>query len=229
MVVTGRTAGSERVVEPEAVALRYLVGDIRESRRTLVGGDNQVGVFAVAPDHALRSDDFAFDHVVGDIQQTTDELAVTLDAGLHDDVAIAVRHALAEEPALGPGRNDDRVLDHLRLHQPEHLRAEVFAAVRPAQAAARNVAATQVYTLDVRREDEDLVLRPRQRCFRQFRGVQLDRNATPVAVEVSRQVEIAAQGCADRPGKCVEDTIFVDVLCLAQVPRSRATACGGCW
>ena len=38
--------------------------------------------------------------------------------------------------ALGTGRDDNRILDHLRLDQPQHLGAEVLAPVGPAQAAA---------------------------------------------------------------------------------------------
>ena len=44
------------------------------------------------------------------------------------------------KPPLAPRRHDHRVLHLLRLHQAEDLGAEVFAAVRPADAAARDAA-----------------------------------------------------------------------------------------
>ena len=52
-------------------------------------------------------------------------------------LATAVRRrALDHEPALGADRDDQRVLDHLRLHQAEDLGAEVLAA-GPTTAARR--------------------------------------------------------------------------------------------
>ncbi len=49
VVVAGRAAGGECVVEPEIVALRDFVRDVRESRSALVGGDNEIRVVAIAP------------------------------------------------------------------------------------------------------------------------------------------------------------------------------------
>jgi hypothetical protein len=59
-----------------------------------------------------------------------------------------------DEAALRADRHDDRVLDHLRLHQAQHLGAEILAPVRPAQAAARHAAAAQVDAFHARRIDE---------------------------------------------------------------------------
>ena len=64
-------------------------------------------------------------------------------------VEYAQLHLGAQRVALGgrrcaartrpwPDRHDHGVLDHLGLHQPEHLGAVVLAAVRPADAAARD-------------------------------------------------------------------------------------------
>src|SRR6202012_3943706 len=72
-----------------------------------------------------------------------------------------VGQPLADEAALGAGRDDDRVLDLLRLDQAEHLGAEVLEPVRPAQAAARDPAEAQVHRLQPGRVDEDLELGPR--------------------------------------------------------------------
>ena len=46
VVVAGRAAGGERVAEPEAVLDRDRVRDVREGRRALVGGDDEVRVVA---------------------------------------------------------------------------------------------------------------------------------------------------------------------------------------
>ena len=72
--------------------------------------------------------------VVGQVEQAADEGLV---AG-HDLLGQRPRGcaggALHHEAALRPDRHDHRVLHHLRLHQAEHLGAEVLAPVRPADA-----------------------------------------------------------------------------------------------
>ena len=54
VVVAGRAAGREGVVEPEAVVGRQAVGDVGELRRALVGGDDEVGVVLVVAHDAVR-------------------------------------------------------------------------------------------------------------------------------------------------------------------------------
>ena len=51
------------------------------------------------------------------------------------------RRSLEHEAALGTHRDDQGVLDHLGLHQAQDLSAEVLAAIGPADAAARDLAA----------------------------------------------------------------------------------------
>src|SRR5690606_15788541 len=67
----------------------------------------------------------------------------------------------ADEAALRAVRHDHGVLHLLRFHQPEDLRAEILAPVRPADAAARDAARAQVHALDALRVDVDLEHRPR--------------------------------------------------------------------
>ena len=106
------------------------------------------------------------------------------------------RRPLDDEAALGADRHDQRVLDHLRLHQPEDLGAEVLAPVRPAHPAARDPAAAQVHALDARRVDEDLELRPRQRQHRDLRRVELERQ---VRVRLPSAPCLEVVGPQDRP------------------------------
>jgi hypothetical protein len=68
---------------------------------------------------------------------------------------------LTKKPPFEPTGTITGVLHHLRLHQAEHFRAEVLAAVRPAQAAARDRAEAQVHALDEGRVHEDLAVGPR--------------------------------------------------------------------
>ena len=134
-------------------------------------------------DGVRRVDDGAVDEVVGQVEQAADERPVAL----HDLVAQALevgRRPLDDEAALGPRRHDDRVLDHLRLHQSEDLGAEVLPPVAPAQPAAGDRAAAQVDALDPRPAHPDLVAWPRQRQLGDRRRIELERDGQPVAVVV---------------------------------------------
>ena len=73
VVVAGGAARRERVVEPEVIALRYLIRDVRERRRAFVGGNDEIGIVAVTPDDSLGRHDLAVDDIVRDIQQPADE------------------------------------------------------------------------------------------------------------------------------------------------------------
>ena len=156
VVVTHRSAGGECVAEPEAVVSRNAVGDVREGRRALVGRHHQIGVVLVMAHQLRRWHDGTAHHVVGQVKQTAQEQAVAAYAFGQIRFAFASRGRLLEhKAAFGADRNDNGVLDLLRLHQAEDFGAEIFAPVGPAQAAARNLAATQMHTFDTGRIDPD--------------------------------------------------------------------------
>ena len=120
------------------------------------------------------------------------------------------RRPLEHEAAFGADRDDQRVLDHLRLHQAEHLGAEVLAPVGPAEAAAGDLAAAQVHSLDPRRVDEDLEQRPRQRQDRDLRRVELDRQ---VGVGLPSAVVLEGVGADDRADhrqEAAQDAVLVE-------------------
>src|SRR5688572_22544215 len=132
VVVALAAARGEGVAEPEAARQSDRVGDVGEGRRALVGGDDEIGIVAVSDDDALGMDDPVADDIVGDREQGADEDAIGFGAFRHPGVAIRRRRQLLGiEAALGAGRHDHRVLDHLRLHQPEYLGAEIIAPVGP--------------------------------------------------------------------------------------------------
>ena len=95
------------------------------------------------------------DDVVGEVEQTADELAV---AGhtFGTELVGAGRGPLQDEAALGAGRHDHRVLDDLRLDEPEDLGAEVFASIAPPDAAAGDPAVAEVNSFDAWRAHPDL-------------------------------------------------------------------------
>ena len=125
----------------------------------------------------------AGDQVVGDVEQAADERLVAGD----DLGAVGVRvggRLLHHEAALGAGGHDHRVLHHLRLHQAEHLGAEVLAPVAPADPAAGDRAAAEVHALDPGPAHPDLVGRPRQRQLRDGGRIELEGERRTVAVVV---------------------------------------------
>ena len=209
VVVADRAARRERVAEPEAVLLRDPVGRVGERRRALVGRDDQVRVVAVVADDVPRRHDLAVRDRVGHVEQAADERAVAADDLLEQRLARG-RRALHDEAALRADRHDQRVLDHLRLHQPEDLRAEVLAPVRPAQAAARDAAAAQVHALDARRVHEDLEARPRQRDDRDARRVELERDVRLRPPVGGRLEEVRPQHRADDGVEAAQDAILVE-------------------
>ena len=158
VVVAGRAARREGVAEPVAVLQADRIGDVGEGGGALVGRDHEVGVVVVVADHARRRHDLLADPVVGDVEHAAHQgLVAGHHLGLQGGAVAAPGRLLDHEAALGADRHDHAVLDHLRLHQAEHLGAEILAPVRPADAAARDLAAAQMDAFHARRVDEDLV------------------------------------------------------------------------
>ena len=150
VVVALAAAGREGVAQPEAVFGGDAVGDVGEGGGALVGGDDEVGIVAVAADHRRPAAPLRRRHRLS-VMSSSPRIRVLVagDAlGLRAPRGrVGSGGCLTDEAALGADRDDHRVLDHLRLHQAEDLGAEVLAPVRPADAAARDLAAAQVDAL----------------------------------------------------------------------------------
>ena len=176
VVIALRAAACERIVEPEVALGSNGIGNVGKRRGALVGGDDEVRVFAIKDGHAGGMDHFAVNDVVGHRQQRADEYLV---AGLSfGQPALAILGRIGQvlgiEAALGAGRHDHRVLHALRLHQPQHFGAEIVAAVRPAQAATRHRPGAQVDALDARAVNEDLAPGQRLGQAGHLRGIDLE-------------------------------------------------------
>ena len=89
------------------------------------------------------------DDVVGQVEKAADQDLVAFD-GFGAELIVRRRRLLDDETAFRPDRDDDRVFDRLRLHQPEDLGAEILLAVGPADAAARDLAGAHMHALDAR-------------------------------------------------------------------------------
>ena len=150
---------------------------------------------------------------VGHVEQAAHECPVALDDLLEQRRAIAAgRWPLDDEASLGADGDDDGVLDRLRLHQPEHLGAEVLAPVRPADAAAGDPAAAQVHGLDARRVDEDLEHRPRLGQVGNEVGIELERQVRLRLAGGVRLEVVRAQHGADDAQEAAQDPVLVEAL-----------------
>lgn len=173
-------------------------------------------------DHVGRRHHFAFLEVVGDIEQAGNEDPVAGDRlGLDLVAATAKRQAARDEAALGADRHDHRVLHLLGLDQAEHLGAEVFLAVRPAQAAASHLAAAQVHALDARRVDEDLVLGHRPGQLRDGLRVELEAEVALVLAVAVGLVEVGPQGRLDQVEVAPQDAVLVEHLDFVEGTEDR--------
>ena len=161
VVIARRPARGEGVVQPEIALLRDAVGDVGECSGALVGRHHQIGIGHVLLDHPIRGHDVVADAVFSNVQHGGNEGFIAGDAlGLQRLAVTRQRGLLQHETALGADRYDHRILDLLRLGQPQNLGAEILAPVRPAQTAARHRPETQMYAFQPRAVDENFTEGP---------------------------------------------------------------------
>ncbi len=135
VIITGGAAGREGIVQPEAGILCQPVGRVGEGRSALVGGDDEVGIVSIEPQRIGRRDNLLANNVVGDGEERADIGLVGLCPHPEDFLARAAgRQQLGEKAAFGAHGHDDRILDLLRLDEPQHLRPVILRPVRPAEA-----------------------------------------------------------------------------------------------
>ena len=211
VVVADRAARGKGVAEPETVFLGNAVGVVRKAGGALVGGNHQIGVILVVANQVGRWHNLAADEIVGEVEQAAQKGVIAGDAFLENGIAIAARwRVLDDEAPLRADRHDHRVLDHLRLHQAQHLGAEIFHAVRPAQSATRYLAAAQVDAFDARRIDEDFPHRLRFGQAGDFLRVDLDR-VVGLGRAVAALEVVAAYGGQNGGEELAQDAVIVEV------------------
>ena len=211
MVIPLGPARGERVVQPEPVVPGHSVRGVGERGRALVGRDHEIRVLSVEDRDAFGMHHQAVHKVVGDIQQTAHERDVLL----RDLLAQCLRRrgaAPQDEPALGPIRNDDRVLDLLGLHESQHLGPVILLAIGPADPAARDQSAAQVDRLHLGRIHEDLEQRIRFRHLWHVRRPDLQAEVAAI-----RQVCVGSDGRHDRTEEPAQDPILVQRHYRAEV------------
>ena len=239
VIVADRAAGRERIVEPETMRTRDAVSDIGERRGAFIGGDNKVRVVAVVAYHVVRRHDAAIaGDVIGDVEQAVDEALVAGHALVEPRIAIdrSVGQLFAVETTFRADRHDHGVLDHLRLHQTQDFGAEVFAAIGPAQTAARDRAETQMHAFDARAANENFAIGPRLRQVRHFRRIEFEAEivgwaavgAQTVFVTAFTVVDVivGAQRRFDHIDEAAQDAVFVQAGDVIQQHFDRLTGRG---
>ena len=145
VVVADAAARGERIAKPVTVFSADRVGVVRKCGGALVGGDDEIRVVAVQPNHLRRWHHGAGDEVVGQVEQAAQVILVAGHAFFHESLAVRCGWRFFQhEPALRPDRHDDGVLHLLRLDEAEHFGSKVVWPVGPAQPTARDLAAAQV-------------------------------------------------------------------------------------
>ncbi len=217
VVVANRAARGKCITQPEAVVGGHAVGNVGEGGRALVGRHHQVGVVHVVAHHAAGGHNGALDDVVGDVQQAAEEQFVAGNALGHEGLAVTGRRCILQhEAALGSNRHDDRVLDLLGLDQTEDFGAEVFATIRPAQAAARHLATTQVHAFDPGRIHPDFKQRLGLGHARHFTRVELEAHIGLGSTVGGGLPQVGAQ-CGQHGGdKLAQDAVLVQTGHLSQ-------------
>ena len=95
--------------------------------------------------------------VVCDVQQALKESRIGADTLRANSVlTTAFWQLFGIKAALRPDRDDDRVLDLLRLDQTQHFGAKIVAPITPPQAASRHRAKPKMHPFHVGRPDKNL-------------------------------------------------------------------------
>ena len=214
VVVTDTAPRGEGITQPEMMLQCDGIGDIAERRGSLIGGNDEIGVFAVVNDDVGGVHHFALDDIVGDRQQGPDEDAVALGPFGQPRIAVGggIGQHLGKEPAFCTGRYDDGVLDPLRLHQAQNFGTEIVAPVGPAQSAARHRASAQVDALHARTVHPNLAPRHGRGQAGYFRAVELERNRGLAC----GRIEIGAERGADNGTEQSQHAVLVDRRNLRQ-------------
>ena len=128
VVVSGRAAGGESVVEPKAVFAGDAVCDVGKAGGAFIGGDDQIWIIIVTAQDIFRRNYKVAFAVVGKVEQATNEGFVALYAFFHEFFA-AVGWLFDNEAALGTHWHNDGVFNHLRFHESQDFGAEIFMTV----------------------------------------------------------------------------------------------------
>ena len=211
VVVAGRAARGECIAKPKAILGGDAIGRVGEACCAFVGGNDQVGVVRIVPDHIRWRHHGALDQVVGDIEQTAQVGLIAGNAFFHQCVAIATGCALQDEAAFGTDGNDDRIFDLLRLDQPEHFGSVVFHPIGPTQATACDLAAAQVHPFDARRMDKNFEHGFGFRQTRYTSRIELKRQHRFGLTVLIMLEKITAQGSLNQRQKLAQDAVFVKV------------------
>ncbi len=208
VIVAAGAAAGEGVPQPETVLGADGVGRIGKVGRPLVGGDDQVRVVIVVGHDPWRTHHLVADPIVGQVEQAAHQRPVGCFGQGGAFLAAAVG-GLDHESPLGADGNNQGILGHLGLHQPQDLGAEIVWTVRPADPAPGHLAAAQVNPLHAGRMHVDLEQGPWRRHIDDADGA--DFEGEVIVVLVPTQEKIGPDRGVDQVEENPQDAIFVDV------------------
>src|SRR5262245_13437446 len=168
--------------------------------------------------HARRSNNLAIRrNIVGNVEQCGNEQLVSRDSfRLHNVTRRTLCHQLGHEAAFGAKWYNGGVLHPPRLHQPQNPSAESLRPVGPTDAAAGDLAKSQVHAFNARRIDKDLVERPRKRQVGEFAAFELERDQRLQLTVILRLEVIRSYRRLDRIDETTEDAVFIQTFNLLQ-------------
>ncbi len=130
VVVTGRAARCESIVQPEIVRLTDRVSCIREGSCAFVGSNNEIRIVIVMTHDFRRRHNIIVMDVIGDRQKRGDENLIGITTGFEHRIAIAAnRQTLRIEAAFGTHWHNHRILDLLGLHKAQDFCAVILCSV----------------------------------------------------------------------------------------------------
>src|SRR5581483_1903633 len=122
-------------------------------------------------------------------------------------------------------RHDHGVLDRLRLREAEDLRAEILAAVGPADPPAGDRPGAQVDSFRPRGVDEDLVPGPRGREVRDARRVELEGEVRLRLAAGPRLEVVRPQHRLDDAEEAPQDPVLVEARYGVELCLDLASQC----
>ena len=145
----------ESIVQPKSILGRDGVRDVRERCGALIRSHDQIWIRRVEREHVLRRNRGPVDQVVRQIEQPAHQRLILTLSLLVSLFGVGRSHP-GDKTTLRSARNDDGILDHLRVYEPQHLGAEIIRTIAPANATTRHRRPTEVHSLHSSRMDPHL-------------------------------------------------------------------------
>ena len=149
VVIALAAARGKSISKPKIETIRNRVRQVRKSRSTLVGSNNEIRIVRVVYSQFRGPENTRFILIVRNFQQCCNKVLVAGFTQLKPRGLIKMLYRLANnEATFSTNGNNNRIFNLLRFNEPQNFGPEILAPIRPAQPAARYRATSQVNPLD---------------------------------------------------------------------------------